>query len=225
MRKGHSPLGKNSTTVHKQVAGPRQAPLELSTTMRRNPLLDFTVYLAAGRSGVLILWLPCLLGKSKVPLLMVRRCSWVRGIPYLWHFSLTFDSLLFPQAVEVFLAGHSLSTWPSFPHATHTCLYQQLLACLVHFPWLNNRQASLLLHADPLPCCVFTPVRCAPCGARLPAALLKMCHTSRNWNFSNWSSDTLLTDPDHCRIALSRLRTRPCLVVSEEAKYAVMYSP
>ena len=39
-----------------------------------------------------------------------------------------------------------------------------------------------------------------------PAALLKTCQTSRNLNFLNWSSNTLLTDPDPQWITLSRLR-------------------
>ena len=39
-----------------------------------------------------------------------------------------------------------------------------------------------------------------------PAALLRTCQTSRNLNFLNWSSNTLLTDPDQQWITLSRLR-------------------
>ena len=66
MRKGHSPLGKNSTTVHKQVAGPQQVLLELSTTTWQNPLLGFTIYLAAGKSGVPILWFLCLLDTGRI---------------------------------------------------------------------------------------------------------------------------------------------------------------
>ena len=135
---------------------------------------------------------------------------------------LTLVSLLVPQVIEAFLAGHSLLTLPSFPHATHMCLYQQSLACLMHFPWLNNHQASLLLHTDPLPHCVLALVHCAPCGARSPTAMLKMCCTSRNLKFLR---GTLLTDPDHHQITLLRLRTHPCPVASEEVKYTMMYSP
>ena len=121
--------------------------------------------------------------------------------------------------------GYSLLTWPSFPHVTHMCLYQQSLAWLMHFSWLNSQQASLLLHTDPLPHCMLALVSCAPCGARSPAALLKMCCTSRNLDFLNWWREKLLTFPDHHWITLLRLGTCPCPDASEEAKYAMMYSP
>ena len=51
-----------------------------------------------------------------------------------------------------------------------------------------------------------------------PAALLKMCRTLRNLNFSNWSSDMLLTDPDQRQIALSSLRTWFCPPALADAK-------
>ena len=115
---------------------------------------------------------------------------------------------------QAFLLVHFFSACPSFPHPMQTCLYQHLDACFPHFPWLNNWHRSLLHHVD-TPCC---PVDDPPCALWSPAALLKTCCTSRNLNFSNWSSDMLLTDPDQRWIALSRLRTWFCPPASADAK-------
>ena len=89
MWKGYSPLGENSTSVHEWVAGPQEPLLKLSITMQQNPLLGFTIYLAAGRSGVLISRLLCLLGKLKVSPFLVHLTA---SMPIRYWFNFVFHN-------------------------------------------------------------------------------------------------------------------------------------
>ena len=124
-----------------------------------------------------------------------------------WHASVSCPSHDITQA---FLLVHSFSAYPSFLHLMQTCLYQYSEACFPHFPWLNNWHRSLLHHVDTPPHCPVDDPHWFLCAPWSPAALLKMCHTSRNLNFLNWSSNMLLTDPVQRQIALLRLRTWFC---------------
>ena len=63
--KGHSLLRQEFNKCPQLSGRALKALLELSTAVWQNSLLGFTIYLTAGRSGVFISWLPCLLGKSK----------------------------------------------------------------------------------------------------------------------------------------------------------------
>ena len=132
-----------------------------------------------------------------------------------WHTSVSCPS---HNTTQAFLLTHSFSACPSLPHLMQTCLYWHLDACFPHFPWLNNQHGSLLCHVDTPPHCPANTPCWFPCAIWSPATLLKTCCTLRNLNFLNWSSDTLLTDPDQWQIALSRLRMQFCSPALADAK-------